>query len=179
MSTYFERRMAEIKASPNLVNHRTVAYEPEKVRPAMPAPVPAFEPSRLGHIYFARAGDHVKIGFAVDITSRIRTLRTGNVAKITVEESFASFIEAERMLHKHFKKDRVRGEWFKITFEMKELWEDIWDYQGIHTATGSTQPGSGKDRLERMPEHFIPLEHIAKILEYSGKPWPEGLFADA
>jgi len=176
MSSYFRERLAEIKTTPGLINRRTYyEAEPTPVR-AKEKPAPP-EPTKLGNVYFARAGGHVKIGFAIDIDKRLQTLRTGNVEKIAVEESFFSFSEAERMLHKHFKKDRVRGEWFKITFEMEELWEDIWDYQGIHTSTGSDEPGSAKDRLARMPEHFIPLEHLEKILAYSGKPWPADLFA--
>lgn len=170
MGSYFEDRMAELGANPP--KHKALMVD----RRRAPEPEPT---GKIGNIYFAVADDHVKIGFATDMTSRLRSLRTGNHLEIHIHESFNSYQAAEKMLHKHFKKDHIRGEWFKMSFEIEDLWDDIMDYQGMHTHTANPDaPGSGMKKLAAMSHTFIPLGHLKKILAYSGKPWPEGLFAD-
>ncbi len=173
MTSYFEQRIEELRANPPAPR--------AKVRAGVRmVPDPAPEPTgKIGNIYFAVAGDHVKIGFATNMTSRLQSLRTGNHEKMQIHSSFNSYQEAEQILHKHFKKIRVRGEWFKMCFEVEELWDDIMDYQGTYTPRGDDPdaPGSGRAFLARMSSTFIPLDHVKKILAYSGKPWPADLFA--
>lgn len=173
MGTYFEDRMAELRANPP--KRKWFVDGPLKA----PKPAPEPEPTgKIGSIYFAVAGEHVKIGFATDVGSRMQSLRTGNHQTIRIEESFTSYQAAEKLLHKHFKADRVRGEWFKLTYEIEELMADIWDYQGMTTtAEDPDAPGSGREYLDKMPKTFIPLPHLQKMLDYLGKPWPADLFA--
>jgi hypothetical protein len=113
---YFDTRLAEIRAEHGITS----------------------QSQRRGFVYFATTGDLVKIGWAVDVPSRIASLNTGNAAKLGVAELCHTYFEAEAMLHKHFAKDRVRGEWFRFTLEMEDLWGDIFDYQGSH-ATGDEE----------------------------------------
>lgn len=168
MSSYFEDRMAELRANPPARRARLMDGDMRRA----PEPEPT---GKIGNIYFAvtEDGKHVKIGFAVNMDSRMQSLRTGNH-----HESFTSYQAAEKMLHKHFKKDRIHGEWFRMSYEIEELWDDLMDYQGSHTTAGDPDaPGSGKAFLEAMPSTFIPLSHVRKILAYLGKPWPDDLFA--
>jgi hypothetical protein len=67
-----------------------------------------------GHIYFARCGDRVKIGFASDVPHRIRTLQIGCPDPITVLLLYPATRRDEATLHKRFKKYRQRGEWFRL-----------------------------------------------------------------
>lgn len=177
MSSYFEQRMEELRANPPRPRQRLMAGDLRR------APEPEPSPGRKGYIYFAvtEDGKFVKIGFATNMYSRLHSLRTGNHQKVSIHESFASYQAAEGLLHKHFKKFRVRGEWFKMCFEIEELWDDIMDYQGTYTPAGpnADTPGAGKEFLDRMGDTFIPIAHVKKMLAYFGKPWPKGLFDKA
>ncbi|TRD03785.1 GIY-YIG nuclease family protein [Mesorhizobium sp. WSM4303] len=165
MTSYFEQRIAEIKATPALTMTPPVKREPKPIPPLG---------TKKGYIYFITAGnlEHVKIGFATDIGSRLNSLSTGNREEIQVQEYFYSHREAEKLLHRHFAKERLRGEWFNLTDDIEELWDDIMDYQGSHWVGDD-----GEAVAEEITDVYIPLDHLQKILDYLHKPWPKGLFA--
>lgn len=141
MPTYFEQRMVEIRASAPAAKELTID-------------------ARRGYIYFATAGDHVKIGFARDIDNRITSLRTGNHQDISLEESFASYFEAEKMIHRRFAKNRVRGEWFNRTSEIEELWDAISAYQ---EEQAKSCDGTWKSLRSNMKKVFIDLPAVEII----------------
>lgn len=64
-----------------------------------------------------------KLGFSRDPDNRVKQLQTGNALELVVEYRLPIRVKnrAERNLHALFPADRVRGEWFKITPESKEL----------------------------------------------------------
>lgn len=66
-------------------------------------------------IYFIRDADAVKIGYAIDPKSRLRTLRTGNSRLIFILGIMDGSQEKEHHLHGIFKDDHIQGEWFKLT----------------------------------------------------------------
>lgn len=171
MGSYFEDRMAEIKANPPVPRQRLMAGDLSRA----PEPPKEIVGTKKGFIYFATAGDldHVKIGFTTDLYSRVSTLSTGNREKMHIQESFYSYAEAEKVLHRHFAKDRLRGEWFNLTDDIEELWDDIMDYQGNHWMRAD-----GSLVTDEFSDVFIPLDHLQKMLDHINKPWPPGLFAD-
>lgn len=161
MSTYFQQRMAEISNDPSLI--RMAPMEPTK------RPAPPIVGTKRGYIYFATAGNDglVKIGFTTNLGSRMRSLSTANAGRMGAEEAFLSYFEAERMVHERFKKDRVRGEWFRLTDEIEELWDDISDYQRM--VFGALPADNLPDRLEDV---FFELDAVATILATINEPWP-------
>jgi hypothetical protein len=142
------------------------------VDPAPPKEKEALDPVigiKRGYIYFATAGDDglVKIGFTKDVGVRMRSLRTGNAGNIVAEEAFLSYFEAEKMVHKRFEKDRVRGEWFKLTDEIEELWDDILDYQRMVYRALPTDK-----RPDRLEDVFFELDAVSTILATINERWP-------
>ncbi len=63
-------------------------------------------------LYVVRAGQFVKIGSTVDPIKRLSQLQVGCPYKIQLVAVFPGTRKDEKELHRIFKKDRFRGEWF-------------------------------------------------------------------
>lgn len=81
--------------------------------------VPAIARRRMpvnGWVYFVLGEDsgRFKIGRAVDVEKRFRSLRTGCPEELSVYGVMPAVdpVALERALHKRFARYRVRGEWF-------------------------------------------------------------------
>jgi hypothetical protein len=88
-----------------------------------------------GHVYFVenpQAGA-VKIGFTAQPRSRFSALRSVNLDKLNVLGLFPGSVEHEKFLHRLYKRDRIKGEWFTksdglletIDLLRKEGWNGI------------------------------------------------------
>lgn len=68
-------------------------------------------------VYFvtARDVDLVKIGYAFNPLARYRHLRTSSPIELRLEGAIPGGFDKERELHKRYAKERMRGEWFRIT----------------------------------------------------------------
>ncbi|CAB4140254.1 hypothetical protein UFOVP407_40 [uncultured Caudovirales phage] len=62
-------------------------------------------------IYFITDGAHVKIGHALNVTSRFRDLQIGNALPLSIVGTIEGGRQSERRLHNVIP-NRVRGEWF-------------------------------------------------------------------
>ena len=66
----------------------------------------------------------IKIGIAKDVGRRLEGIQSGNPLEVTIiysrefEERRAA--QVERAAHRHFKAQRVRGEWFRVSTEDAE-----------------------------------------------------------
>lgn len=76
--------------------------------------------SGIMEVYFIRAGKRgaIKIGHARNVERRLEALQTGNAYRLEVIaripcDSKQHAIEIEQQLHKHFRKQRIRREWFQ------------------------------------------------------------------
>jgi hypothetical protein len=169
--SYFEQRMAELAAA------KKPAYNAPPIDRRKPKP--PITGTKKGHIYFIglENSDLVKIGFATNLANRLETLQTGNPEKMHFEESFLSYREAEKLLHRRFKADHVRGEWFRLSNDIEELIEDLFDYRACHAELAPD--GSGKVFLENTRKVFIGLEHLQMMLDALHEEWPEGIFEGA
>jgi len=67
-----------------------------------------------GYVYFIHdaTSDAVKIGWAKDPFARLRDLQIGNPNNLTLAFCFATERNTERILHKRFRNQHIRGEWF-------------------------------------------------------------------
>lgn len=69
----------------------------------------------LGGIYFARVGEHVKIGVATSIRNRLATLQTSSPQPIELVGVMPGTQKDETRLHKQWAAAHVSGEWFLLT----------------------------------------------------------------
>ena len=90
----------------NLANQRLEAFKKELNQ----------DPHRGGicQIYFMQAGNGpIKIGFSTNIKSRLPEIQRWHPEEIRLLKMVTGRIEGERDIHRLFKEDRIRGEWFK------------------------------------------------------------------
>ncbi len=72
------------------------------------------------YIYLVTDGVNTKIGVAVDLKKRLSGLQTGNATQLrfVFNKKVSSPFRLERRLHKKFKAQHIRGEWFKLNRRM-------------------------------------------------------------
>lgn len=72
-----------------------------------------------GEIYFISDGKgHIKIGFAVEAKKRLSTLQCGHPDSLSIVATMPGNRHVEKGLHTRFRKEHVRGEWFKNSGEL-------------------------------------------------------------
>lgn len=72
-----------------------------------------------GFVYFVGGQDGpVKIGFAVDPSSRLTALQCGNPVPLSILATIEAPARLERTYHKQFAKHRLHGEWFTRSTEL-------------------------------------------------------------
>ena len=69
--------------------------------------------------------DRIKIGRSENRKKRLSDLATGNSQELKLLATFPGARPEERELHDRFRKDRIRGEWFRSTPELLALIEDV------------------------------------------------------
>lgn len=76
--------------------------------------VPRWLRGKIGGVYFVKGGERVKIGYSVNIRSRINELQTGSSIRIEFVAAIAGASQDdEKDLHEEFAEYRVHGEWFE------------------------------------------------------------------
>lgn len=83
-------------------------------RSERPLPSVTSAPGRRGFVYFAVAGDAVKIGFSIKPTERVKSLQTSATEYVEVVRLIPGTDQTERYFHGHFERYRLRGEWFRL-----------------------------------------------------------------
>ena len=71
---------------------------------------------RVGIVYFISDGEYIKIGYTFNLLDRLASLQCGNAKTLFVKDKYyCQFpFEEEQYLHKKYKNQRMRGEWFNI-----------------------------------------------------------------
>ena len=77
------------------------------------APATAVTAKQPGYVYFIQSGDHIKIGYAINVVKRMDELQIGNPEALRLLGVMAGKPSDERALHRRFNSDRVKGEWFR------------------------------------------------------------------
>lgn len=108
MPTYFEQRLAEIKAG---VVARRMAYSPPPAEPKYAKPKKI---ARKGYVYFFRAGNAVKIGFTNNPAERSSKLQTACSERAFMVKFVKGTTRTEREFHQRFAEYRLNGEWFDL-----------------------------------------------------------------
>lgn len=76
-----------------------------------------------GWIYFVRSGNYIKIGHSTRIASRLHDLQIGSPEKLEIMTIEAGGRAEEIRIHKMFKEEYLRGEWFNFTGDLKRYVE--------------------------------------------------------
>ena len=76
------------------------------------------DPSR-SFVYFARAGNKVKIGVSKNPQQRLGSIKTGSSNKVRIYYVTPGDMALERDLHRLFAADRVNGEWFIYSSQIR------------------------------------------------------------
>ncbi|HEX4114148.1 MAG TPA: GIY-YIG nuclease family protein [Stellaceae bacterium] len=98
-----------------------------------------------GLIYFARSGNHIKIGFCTDAHRRPRSLQTSNPEPIALIGTVPGTRETERGLHERFKNLRVRGEWFIATRTLLRFIARVAPTKDVTTVERDRRDGDGPE----------------------------------
>lgn len=83
---------------------------------------------KSGYIYFllSEKMDAVKIGFTRGkIEKRLREWKTWHPYDFDVLKVLEGTMIEERLLHRRFWKDKIRGEWFRYSEELKEYIDSL------------------------------------------------------
>lgn len=65
-------------------------------------------------IYAIQAGEFVKIGYAKNVSKRVKTLQVGSAVPIVVLATCHGDRSTEKAFHLMLRNSRVRGEWFEV-----------------------------------------------------------------
>lgn len=123
-----------------------------------------------GYVYFASTNDpkRIKVGFTINIYNRMASLSTASSEPFRVRRAFLTDYPSEALIHKRFSEDRIRAEWFHMSFDMEDLLDDIMDYQMAALGYRDMTPVA----LENV---YISPDKVKVILDTIGDdPWPAG-----
>jgi len=72
--------------------------------------------SRSGFIYFIQCHDFIKVGFTDKVSIRLSALQTGCPYELKLFKSIptSDMERDERLIHNHWKRYEIRGEWFQV-----------------------------------------------------------------
>lgn len=80
-----------------------------------------------GYVYFIQAGEGgpVKIGTALNPTTRVASLQTGHHAELRLLRTASGRRDIEARLHERFRHIHVRGEWYRWCDELRQFIETL------------------------------------------------------
>lgn len=80
----------------------------------------------IGSLYFIEAEGTglAKIGFSVDVRSRLHTMQSASPVKLVLLGAVGSTAGAEKALHAAHKAQRIRGEWYPLEYAMG-IYDDL------------------------------------------------------
>jgi len=101
-----------------------VSFDPEEVRNFIDTTrlVDVGGGGPIGWVYFVICMDaeRCKIGFTKgDVEKRLKNLQTGSASELIMIAKHPGTTETERRLHEKFAANRLHGEWFELTNELR------------------------------------------------------------
>jgi len=97
------------------------------------------------YVYFIRAGNRgaIKIGWAINVKRRMAAMQTGNAFELKLLavipcQSKDHAIHTEKQMHKFFKRQNIRGEWFQGNIDFKKM-DNMQDFDTTKSSSSSTK----------------------------------------
>jgi len=86
-------------------------------------------------VYFVVHGDLVKIGTARSVSNRLRALRASSPHELRLLGDIPGSHEIETAIHRLFREERHRGEWFKASHRLRKfISECLYSVEKEHAA---------------------------------------------
>ncbi len=76
-------------------------------------------------VYFMYSAGKIKIGYSADVLKRLTDLSNAAASPVELIAVLPGNRDLEKRLHRTFKPDRVHGEWFKPSSEIRRFLECI------------------------------------------------------
>jgi len=89
--------------------------------PAVPRPRLTRSVEGWCYVYFVQMGDCVKIGRALDLERRLKTLQTAHAQPLRLLAAIPSHADLESAIQARFQHLHRRGEWFALDAELTEF----------------------------------------------------------
>jgi T5orf172 domain. len=130
-------------------------------------------------IYFAKCGDHIKIGIANNVKKRLSGMQTGSAAPITLLASFGGGVHDERKLHERLRAHWVQGEWFRDCPEVRAVMDDSVEAGEVVDPLGA-RPTKKANKFAAVARALWPtktsahLAAIAGVDDRTAKRWLSG-----
>lgn len=108
------RRGLEIRAELGMADRqREARLEGRTMRRLEPA----------GHVYFVESlpSRAIKIGWATDVLKRMETAQVFSVERLRLVGVLLGSRDDERRIHERFAAQRIRGEWFRRSYDLSAL----------------------------------------------------------
>lgn len=113
----FQARMAELaKADIAAISRRSHESGIEEVRSPLKK-----SPEGWCYVYFIECGETVKIGKALDVSRRMKSLQTGQSSPHKLLAAIPTHAAFEQALHVRFKHLHQRGEWFRMAPDLRRF----------------------------------------------------------
>lgn len=120
------------------------------------------EPRAPRNVYFVldQVTDAVKIGATFNVAKRLATLRACSPVPLTLLGVIrGGGLELETRLHQHFARDRLHGEWFRMSKEIAELISNRASLCSLDTDAINSGPTSHEGGLAFVHREITPAMH--------------------
>lgn len=79
--------------------------------------------NRKHRVYFLASGERVKIGVTTNVNNRVRAISSMSPDRLEIAFIIPGDRTSEKLLHGLFAPDRLHGEWFKFSDDIREFIE--------------------------------------------------------
>jgi hypothetical protein len=86
------------------------------------------DPNAPGVVYFLYCAGRLKIGYTTDLKRRLEDFNTHCPFPATLLLTIRGLPEHEERFHEMFSGDRIRGEWFNLSLDLREFLERHFEF---------------------------------------------------
>ena len=116
-------------------------------------------------IYFIKANEKVKIGYADDPSKRIPSIQTSNPYELEVLLIIEGNYDKESELHKRFLKYKTSGEWFGFVEPIKTFIKDNIELDRKYEFGFTNEDFAGNEQVFRLrKQHKLTLQDLGEKL---------------
>ena len=121
-------------------------------------------------IYFLKANDKVKIGYADDPSKRIPGIQTSSPFELEVLLIIDGNYDKESELHKRFQKHRTSGEWFDLEGPIQSFINENLELDRKYEFGFIIEDFAGNEQVLRLRKrHRLSLKALAEKLNISSQ----------
>lgn len=120
-------------------------------------------------IYFLKADNKVKIGYADDPSKRIPSIQTSSPFELEVLLIIDGNYDKESELHKRFQKHRKSGEWFDLEEPIQAFIKENLEFDRKYEFGFIIEDFAGNEQVLRLrKQHGLSLQALGEKLNITG-----------